>query len=70
MNFRSDLEQIIKEQFDSNDIRYEADMDVGSLAARYFEMLNRLIVPSPRNVVFSEEIHGSLGRLVCSPHHA
>ncbi|MCY4386917.1 MAG: hypothetical protein OXC18_07395 [Desulfurellaceae bacterium] len=63
MNFKSDLEQIIKEQFDINDISYEANMDVGRLAARYFEMLNRLIVPSPRNVVFSEEIHDSLGRL-------
>ena len=62
MNFKSDLEQIIKEQFDSNNIFYEANMDVGHLAARYFEMLNRLIIPSPRNVVFSEEIHDSLGR--------
>ena len=63
MNFRSDLEQIIKEQFDNNDIRYEANMDVDHLAARYLEILNRWIVPSPRNVVFSEEIHDSLGRL-------
>ena len=63
MNFKSDLEQIAKEQFDSNDIFYEANMDVGRLAVRYFEMRNRLIVPSPRNVVFSEEIHDSLGRL-------
>lgn len=63
MNFKSALEQIIKEQFDINDISYEANMDVGRLAARYFEMLNRWIVPSPRNVVFSEEIHDSLGGL-------
>ncbi len=63
MNFRADLEQIIKEQFDSNDICYEANMDVDHLAARYLEILNRWIVPSPRNVVFSEEIYDSLGRL-------
>ena len=55
MNFRADLEQIIKEQFDSNDICYEANMDVDHLAARYLEIQNRWIVLSPRNVVFSLE---------------
>lgn len=55
MNFRADLEQIIKEQFDSNDICYEANMDVDQLAARYLEIQNRWIVLSPRNVVFSLE---------------
>ena len=63
MNFESDLEDIIKRQFDEHNIFYEDDLDVFSLAARYLEMLNRRIVPIPRKVYFSEEIHDSLGAL-------
>ena len=63
MSFRSDLEQIIKEQFDSNDIRYEADMDVDQLAARYLEMLTRRVVPVPRRVHFSDKLNDTLGKL-------
>lgn len=63
MNFRVDLEQIIKEQFDSNDIRYEADMDIDQLAAHYLEMLTRRVVPAPRRVHFSDKLNDTLGKL-------
>ncbi len=63
MNFESDLAHIIKQQFDKHNIFYEDNLDVRSLAARYFEMLNRRITPLPRRVYFSEEIHESLGEL-------
>lgn len=63
MNFRADLEQIIKEQFDSNDICYEANMDVDHLAARYLEMLTRRVVPAPRRVHFSDKLNDTLGKL-------
>ncbi len=63
MNFESDLAHIIKRQFDEHNIVYKAALDVRSLTARYLEMLNRRIVPIPRKVHFSEEIHDSLGAL-------
>ena len=61
--FQADLAVIIKQQFDKAGICYDNDMDVRGLAARYLEMLNRRIVPTPRRVHFSEEIHDSLGDL-------
>ena len=63
MNFESDLEHIIKRQFDEHGICYEDNIDVRCLSVRYLEMLNRRIVPIPREVLFSEEIHDSLGKL-------
>ena len=63
MNLKSDLARIIKQQFDQLQICYEDNLDVCSLAACYFEMLNRRVIPSRRRVHFSEEIHDSLGAL-------
>ena len=63
MTFESDLALIIKQQFDKVGISYKDNLDVCTLAARYFEMLHRRIVPMPRRVQFSEEIHDSLGKL-------
>ena len=63
MDFESDLEHIIKRQFNEHGICYEDNLDVRSLSARYLEMLNRRIVPIPREVLFSEEIDDSLGKL-------
>ena len=60
MNLKSDLTRIIKQQFDQLQICYEDNLDVCSLAACYFEMLNRRVIPSRRRVHFSEEIHDSL----------
>ena len=63
MDFKTDLKHIIERQFEVNDVRYVKTMDVGNLAARYLEMLNRRIVPVRRSVHFSEEIHESLDAL-------
>ena len=63
MSFKSDLVDIVKQKFDKTGICYDDNMDVCGLAACYFEMLNRRIVPIPREVLFSEEIHDSLGKL-------
>ena len=63
MTFKSDLACIIKREFDEAGIIYDNNLDACSLTARYFEMLCRRIVPLPRRVHFSEEIHDSLGKL-------
>ena len=63
MSFKSDLARIIKHQFDKVGVHYDNNIDVCSLAARYLEMLNRRVVPIPRRVHFSKEIHDSLGAL-------
>lgn len=63
MSFESDLATIIKQQFDQAGICYDSGLNVCSLAARYLEMVNRRIVPTPRSVHFSQEIHDSLGDL-------
>ena len=63
VSFKSDLADIVKQQFDKTSICYDDNMDVCGLAACYLEMLNRRIVPIPREVYFSEEIHNSLGSL-------
>ena len=63
MSFKSDLVDIVKQKFEKTGICYDDNMDVCGLAACYFEMLNRRIVPIPREVLFSEEIHDSLGKL-------
>lgn len=67
MNFTSDLTGIIKQQFDKVGISYDDNMDVRDLTARYLEILNRRVVPIPRRVHLSDEIHDSLGNLVHEP---
>ena len=52
MSFKSDLADIIKQQFNNVGIRYEDNVDVCGLAARYLEMLNRRIVPTARRGIF------------------
>ena len=64
MNFEADLIDCIKHLFDRVGIRYKDSMNARDFAARYFETRVRRIVPMPRNVHFSEEIHQSLGSLV------
>lgn len=63
MDFEADLVNIIKQQFDEHSIRYRSDGDASYLVARYYEMLIRRIVPTPRRVHFSDELHDSLGKL-------
>ncbi len=64
MNFKRDLKRIIRSQFDHHGIKYEESLDIGRLATSYLEMVNRRIHPSPRNVLFSDRIHHSLGELL------
>ena len=52
MNFLSDLERILKQQFDEHNIFYEEKWDVNALAAHYFEMLKRMIALTPRTDSF------------------
>ena len=63
MNFISDLADIIKQQFEKAGISYDNRLDVRDLTAHYLEMLNRRVVPTPRRVHLSDEIHDSLGKL-------
>ena len=63
MNFTSDLADIIKQQFDQANISYDDNIDVHDLVTRYLEILNRRLVPTPRRVHLSDEIHDSLGKL-------
>lgn len=63
INFKSDLKNIIEQQFCKAGIQYDKELDINSFAARYLEMINRLIIPVPRRVIFSKEIHNSLGGL-------
>ena len=62
-NLGFDLGQIIRRQFDRENIVYDHEVDTGVLATRYLEMLNRRVFPVPRAVHFSAEIHDSLGAL-------
>ena len=64
MNFKSDIESIVRAWLDQQAIRYGPGIDTETLVARYLEMLNRRIEPKPREVHFSDEIHDSLGRLL------
>ncbi len=63
MNFEADLKQILKSQFDMHGIDYDDTADIRDLTSCFLEMTNRRISPCPRNVIFSEEIHSSLGDL-------
>ena len=64
MNFESDLVDIIKDYFSSEGISYEYPKDTRDLTLRYCETRIRRIVPAPRTVYFSNEIHDSLGKLL------
>ena len=64
MNFESNLIEIIKHQFSTENICYEDNSDARYFAARYCEVCIRRIVPIPRIVHFSEEINDSLGKLI------
>lgn len=63
MSFKSDLVDIIKQNFDQSKIRYDSDLDAENLAIQYCEMLTRRITSVPREVHFSREIHDSLNAL-------
>ena len=63
VDFESDLKSIIMKQFDEAGVHYDRHADIGELTVRYMENLNRRIVPTPRQVLLSEEIHDSLGEL-------
>ena len=64
MNFQSDLIDIIKGYFSSEGVSYEDSGNASDLAARYCEIRVRRIVPKPRTVYFSNELHDSLGKLL------
>ena len=64
MNFESDLVETIKGYFLSEGISYEQRGNTRDLVTRYCEMRIRRIVPAPRAVYFSNEIHDSLGKLL------
>lgn len=64
MNFESDLNNIVKSQLNTDDISYNKHGDASYFAARYYERRIGKIVPMPRIVHFSNEIHNSLGKLV------
>ena len=64
MSFTADLVDIIKHQFDKVGICYEDDMEVCDLASCYLQMLNRRVVPMPRQVHFSDEINDTLEKLL------
>ena len=63
MSFESDLVRIIKQRFDKVVVDYDNNMGARGLAKSYLEMLKRIVVPNPRCVHFSEEIHVTLGDL-------
>ena len=63
MNLNSDLIDIIKHYFSMEGISNEGDGEASDLAARFCEMRIRRIVPKPRTVHFSTELHDSLGKL-------
>ncbi len=63
MDFKADLVNIIKQQFDEHSICYKRDRDAIYFASRYYEMLTRRIVPAPRRVHFSDKLNDTLGKL-------
>ena len=63
MDFLADLTDIVLGCFRREGIEYCGSGDVKQLAALYCETRIRRIIPRPREVHFSDEIHSSLGRL-------
>ena len=61
MTFASALKHFITQQFEKHGISYDENADIVSLATDYLQLLNRVVVPVPRQVQFSKEIHDSLG---------
>ena len=64
MTFASALKHFITQQFEMHGISYDENADIVSLATDYLQLLNRVVVPVPRQVQFSKEIHDSLGDYV------
>ena len=70
MNFRFDLTGILERKFFSYGIEFEvASMRASHLAASYFEMLERHIMPKPRKVYWSRELRRSLKQLALIQDH-
>ena len=67
MDFEADLVEIVKRYFIETGISFNVDGDADYFSARFCEMRIRRIVPVPRTVHFSDELHDSLGRLVQEP---
>lgn len=63
MDFLADLADIVRGCFADEGIEYCGNGDPGGLAALYCETRIRRIIPRPREVHFSDEIHSSLGGL-------
>ena len=63
MDLLADLVDIVRRYFVDEGIEYCASGDPEELAALYCETRIRRIIPRPREVYFSDEIHDSLGRL-------
>jgi len=62
-DFKLDLANLLKQRLAEAGILHDHSMDVSSLASRYYEMMERRIIATPRRVHFSREIHDSLGKL-------
>ena len=63
MDLQADLAEIVLGYFADEGIDYDGRGDPGELAALYCETRIRRIIPRPREVHFSDEIHSSLGAL-------
>ncbi len=63
MDLLADLADIVRGCFADEGIEYCGSGDPGELAALFCEARIRRIIPRPREVHFSDEIHSSLGRL-------
>lgn len=63
MDFRADLQTIVRDYFASEGITDSDAGDASDFAMRYCEMQNRLIQTKPRTAYLSNEIHDSLGNL-------
>lgn len=63
MDFLADLTEVVRGCFAEDGIEYGGSGDPGELAALYCETRIRRIIPRPRQVHLSDELHSSLGRL-------
>lgn len=63
MDLLADLANIVRGCFTDEGVEYRGSGDPEELAALYFETRIRRIIPRPREVRFSDEIHSSLGEL-------
>ena len=67
MSFETDLATTVRKQLDQAGIEYGIRMDLGDLVARYYEMQVERVEMRPREVLFSKELHESLGKLANEP---